>query len=285
VVGATTAETAVVPPNPDRIGKESLLPALDASATDSDTGDDGRERHALAVGIIAGDEGIDVFRWRPTSGNLLVVGHRRSGMGVLSDLIAVAATDVDVALWVLDTLPQRRRAFRRLPGCRRTAPPESAVAVERFLDDVEAHLADPDPDTPTVIVVGDLNRTLVPFDDQAGERMLDRLASLARPAVDGVDAGVSIVAAGSRHREVAPLIAGAADVLVGDIDDRDRRELGAPAGLEWGDAGARGRCWSTGRERPVQLADAPDDLERFIRARLEIREATSDTADGTEAST
>ncbi|MEL6893581.1 MAG: hypothetical protein AAFP84_18460, partial [Actinomycetota bacterium] len=38
VVGATTAESAVVPPFPARIGQESLLPALDASATDSDTG-------------------------------------------------------------------------------------------------------------------------------------------------------------------------------------------------------------------------------------------------------
>ncbi|MFN3256152.1 MAG: hypothetical protein ACE37B_10680 [Ilumatobacter sp.] len=217
----------------------------------------------------------EAYWWQPgRDGTLLAIGSPRSGMTQLADLLAtgIAArySADDLAVYAIEPLPQRRRAFAAMPHCVDVVTTDDPHGVRRIVATV-AELVErrrststsPQRDPAIVLFVGDLAR-LVRW--LSGDGVGDILETLASIGSDGADVDVNLVAVTNRVDDLGPIVRSAGDRLIGSVaDPNDRARLGIPAP---GPADRHpGRCWSVTADRRVQLAIPPDSVEHEI-ARL-----------------
>ncbi|MFK8025437.1 MAG: hypothetical protein AB8G26_15875, partial [Ilumatobacter sp.] len=254
---APTGLSLLPPPLPDAVDFDDLIRRYPGDA--------------IPIGLIDRPEHAEneVYWWRPGQSSLIVAGTPRTGVGSLLDLIALGtaqrtAAD-DLHVYAIDGLPQRQRAFAALPHLGDVIGPDDWASTEALIDalhgEVVERLEAPEGKRPDLLLlIGDLGRVrrAIPL-----ERIDEIIARLQMIVADGHRVGVSVVAIASRSQDLADLMTGAGDRLVADLTDpADRGRLGAPvAGPN--DRVTR-RCWSTHRDRRVQLATPPNDMEAAV---------------------
>ncbi|WP_420452397.1 hypothetical protein [Ilumatobacter sp.] len=215
---------------------------------------------------------FDVYWWQPrTHGTLTAIGSPRSGVTSLVDLlltgIAGRTSADDLHLYVVEALPQRRRAASSLPHTGGCVTPDDGDATAAMIDAVHSMLVErlegpgDGGDQPDVLLlIDDVQRLRRSLDAVDAARVLDRLVEIGTV---GAGVGIDLVLVAHRHVDLGALVSISGDRLVGTLTDpSDRERLGAPAaGL---DDRRPGRLWSTGSARRVQLAEPPLSVEREI---------------------
>ncbi|BAN04229.1 type VII secretion protein EccC [Ilumatobacter coccineus] len=249
------------PPLPTSVDLGSLLATHDGDG--------------IPLGLLDRPEQADneAYWWAPgPHGSLLAIGSPRSGMTQLADLLAVGiaarlSTD-DLRVFVIEPLPQRRRAYDALPHTVAAVSTDEHHAAQRVVSTVaellemrrSGELAE---EAAVLLVIGDLARLIRWLPDDQRDDVLETLATIGS---DGPALGVNLVCITTRVDDLGPLVRLSGDRLVGTVSEAsDRTRLGVPAP---GPADRHpGRCWSADADRRLQLATPPDSVEHEV-ARL-----------------
>ena len=259
---ARTDRTVVPPPMPTRVDLEELFTTLPGDGIPLGLADD----PAAA--------GVRTHWWEPTSGSLLVLGSRRSGMEQVLTTALLGLidrfSDLDVRVIVVEQSAERRRALVDLHRGVRPVSPERADEVADALDDITAELdrrklpIDPGAERAPqlVVLIGDLAHLRRRYADHAvGSRLDEVLTAAAAPG-----SGVDLIASVSELDAAGPIASVASNRLVGASSNHD--ELSAlgvenPGELE----GIVGRCRSFPGGDLVQLAMTDTSVETLLALR------------------
>ena len=236
------------------------------------------EPGALGVVDEPSEQRQPLLTWRPSDGNLLLVGAPGSGTtAALASLVlaldAVCAPD-QLHLYVLDHGAGRLAPLVDLAvvGAVVTAgEPERETRLVRTvaaeLVRRRSHPGDALPDL--VLVIDGLAALRASWDDPSGYEYLD---ALERIAAEGAEVAIRLVATCDRPGALPMAITGAmADQWLFPLADRSEGiALGVPLGLV---PSVVGRAVQISTHRLVQVADPGPDLAAVVRARAASRPA------------
>jgi DNA segregation ATPase FtsK/SpoIIIE, S-DNA-T family len=268
VIRAAAEEAGVRPP---ALLPQPLPDVVDLAALlDENPGD----AAPFALTDAAGRAELAVAWWQPgASGSLLMLGSPRSGVDVVLSALIVGISERfspdDLQVYAVDPQPRRLAAIESLPHA-------GAVASPDRLDDAIAIIE------AVAAIVAERRTAVRPLSDHVGivlfvhdlSQLDRRLAVSNHPGVidairtiaGGGDVRVNIVATATRPADSMGLVAGVADVIVGQMSHAgDYTELGLDEAISSG-LGPN-RCWSMASRCRMQLAV----LTRPLGATIEDR--------------